>query len=71
MKSINFGLNPNFQENWITIFSGELARSYPQEELPSKFSTMGMAFGLGFIVGPGINFAFLKMDFQLIGVRVW
>ncbi|XP_057306561.1 uncharacterized protein LOC130644822 [Hydractinia symbiolongicarpus] len=46
-----------------SIMTSELARSYPADKLSSKFSIMGMAFGLGFILGPGINFAFLKADF--------
>ncbi|XP_057310026.1 uncharacterized transporter BU466-like [Hydractinia symbiolongicarpus] len=45
------------------IMTSELTRSYPPDELSSKFSTMGMAFALGFILGPGINFVFLKADF--------
>lgn len=45
--------------------TGEIARSYPASEVSSKFSLMGMAFGLGFIVGPGINFGFLKADFWI------
>ena len=53
------------------IMSGELARSYPQDELYSKFSLMGMSWGLGFIFGPAINFAFLNLDFHILGVRVW
>ncbi|XP_057306557.1 tetracycline resistance protein, class B-like [Hydractinia symbiolongicarpus] len=45
------------------IISSELARSYSNDELSSKFSIIGMAFGLGFVLGPGINFVFVKTDF--------
>lgn len=48
-----------------SIISGEVARCYPDSEVLSKFSTMGMAFAMGFIVGPGVNFAFTSVDFQL------
>ena len=48
-----------------SIISGEVARCYPDAEVLGKFSTMGMAFAMGFIVGPGINFAFTNVDFQI------
>ena len=47
------------------VVSGEIARSYPSEEISSKLSIMGMAFSFGFIVGPGINIAFEKADFWI------
>ena len=48
-----------------SVISGEIARCYPDAEVLSKFSSMGMAFALGFIVGPGINFVFTSVDFTI------
>lgn len=45
-----------------SVISGEIARCYPDAEVLSKFSSMGMAFALGFIVGPGVNFMFTTVD---------
>ena len=45
-----------------SVISGEIARCYPDDEVMSKFSSMGMAFALGFIVGPGVNFMFTTVD---------
>jgi len=52
------------------IMTSEVVRSYPPEELTKKFSVMGTAFALGFIFGPAINFAFLKMDFWIYKVHL-
>ena len=48
-----------------SIISGEVARCYPEEEVLGKFSIMGMAFSLGFIMGPGVNFMFTTVDFTI------
>lgn len=45
-----------------SVISGEVARCYPDSEVMSKFSSMGMAFALGFIIGPGVNFMFTTVD---------
>ena len=52
------------------IMTSELTRSYPEEELLSQFSAMGMSFAVGFIMGPLINFAFVKADFWFLGIRI-
>ncbi|XP_066924052.1 uncharacterized protein [Clytia hemisphaerica] len=48
-----------------SVISGEIARCYPDSEVLSRFSSMGMAFALGFIVGPGVNFMFTTVDFNI------
>jgi len=53
-----------------SIIAGELARSYPSEEIVSKFALVGMTFGTGFLIGPTINFAFLKIDFKIYNFHV-
>ncbi|XP_066931042.1 uncharacterized protein [Clytia hemisphaerica] len=51
------------------IMTSELTRSYPEEELLPHFTIMGMSFALGFILGPVVNFAFVKADFSFFGIR--
>jgi len=53
-----------------SLLNAETARSYTEQEVLTEFSRLGMAFGLGFIAGPGINFAFVKADFQFLGVHI-
>ena len=53
-----------------SIMTSEIARSFPEEEPTSKFALMGMAFGMGFILGPGINFAFIKVNFWIGSVHI-
>ncbi|XP_057306542.1 uncharacterized protein LOC130644809 [Hydractinia symbiolongicarpus] len=53
-----------------SIISSELARSYSDDELSSKLSIIGMAFGLGFVLGPGINFIFVKADFFISWLHI-
>ena len=48
-----------------SVISGEVARCYPADEVLGKFSIMGMAFALGFIMGPGVNFMFTTVDFWI------
>ena len=52
------------------VISGELARCYPSEELPSKFAVIGASFATGFIIGPGINFAFKSCNFWIGGWHI-
>ena len=52
------------------LMSGELARSYTEQEVLNQFSRLGMAFGTGFIAGPGVNFAFVNVDFYFLGVHI-
>ena len=52
------------------LMSGEVARCYSEEEKLGAFSAIGIAFNLGFIVGPGTNFAFVKVDFTLGDLHV-
>ena len=53
-----------------SIMTSEIARSFPEEKLSSKFALMGMAFGLGFVVGPAINFSFIKANFWIGSVHI-
>ena len=52
------------------IMTSELTRSYPEEKLLSQFSAMGMSFAMGYIMGPVINFAFIKADFWFLGIHI-
>ena len=52
------------------IMTSEIARAYSQSEHMGKFSAMGMAFSMGFIVGPGLNFAFVNADFWFLGIHI-
>lgn len=45
-----------------SIMAGEVARVYQHDDLTSVFSMLGMSFGFGFVIGPGINFAFDHLD---------
>ena len=51
-----------------SIISGELARCYPRDQLTSKFSIMGMANSLGFVVAPIVNILFRSVD---IWIGTW
>ena len=53
-----------------SIMTSEIARSFPEEKLSSKFALMGMAFGLGFVLGPAINFAFINANFWIGSVHI-
>ena len=53
-----------------SLVSAELARSYTEKEVLVQFTRLGMAFGIGFIAGPGINFAFVNADFQFLGKHI-
>ena len=48
-----------------SVISGEIARSYRENETTNIFSMMGLAFGVGFIAGPGINIVFDGLSIQL------
>ena len=52
------------------IMTSELTRSYPEDELLHHFTAMGMSFALGFILGPVMNFAFVKADFWFLGIPI-
>ena len=45
-----------------SVISGEVSRCFPSDQVMKKFSTMGTAFSLGFIMGPGVNFIFKDVD---------
>ena len=53
-----------------SLITAELARSYKEKEVLVQFSRLGMAFGIGFIAGPGINFAFVNANFQFLGIHI-
>ena len=44
---------------------GEMARSYPPEELNFIMTCMGVMYALGFVLGPVTNFAFRSVDFYI------
>jgi len=48
-----------------SVISGEIARCYSESEVVGKFSSMGMAFALGFVAGPGVNFLFTTVKFTI------
>lgn len=50
-----------------SVISGEIARCYPADEVLRRFSANGMAFALGFIMGPGVNFIFKDINFTIAG----
>ena len=45
-----------------SVMSGEVCRCFPTDQMTRKFSLMGTAFSLGFILGPGVNFVFKDLD---------
>ena len=45
-----------------SVISGEIARCYFRENLCSKLSLVGVAFGIGAVFGPVINSLFLSTD---------
>lgn len=47
-----------------SVMSGEVSRCFPTDQVTRKFSLMGTAFSLGFILGPGLNFAFKDFDLR-------
>ena len=47
-----------------SVMSGEVSRCFPTDQVTRKFSLMGTAFSLGFILGPGVNFAFKDLDIR-------
>ena len=48
-----------------SVMSGEIARSFRSEELSSKFTWMGMSYGIGFMVGPTINIFFRSLHVSI------
>ena len=51
------------------IMSGEIVRCYTGKDIVTQLLRLGMAFGIGFIAGPGMNFFFLKADFMFLGIH--
>eukprot|EP00111_Clytia_hemisphaerica_P004666 TCONS_00013402-protein len=52
------------------IMLSELTRSYPSDEVMAQMSTMSVSYGIGFTLGPAINFAFVKARFTLLGIPI-
>ena len=52
------------------IMMSELTRSYPPDEVVSKFTIISLAFAIGLTFGPCINFAFVHSDFWFLGVHI-
>ena len=50
-----------------SVISSEVARCFPANEVLKKFSSIGMAFAIGFIIGPGVNFLFQDVNFMIAG----
>ena len=44
------------------IMTSEVARSFNEHEAITVFAWMAMAFSLGFVAGPGVNFAFANIN---------
>ncbi|XP_047145497.1 uncharacterized protein LOC124818548 isoform X1 [Hydra vulgaris] len=49
----------------VSVMCAEIIRSYPSSETSFQLSIQSLAFNSGFIVGPCINFLFLKIDFYI------
>ncbi|XP_047145547.1 uncharacterized protein LOC124818582 isoform X1 [Hydra vulgaris] len=48
-----------------SVMIAEIIRSYPSSKTSFQLSIQSLAFYLGFIIGPCINFLFLKIDFYI------
>lgn len=53
-----------------SIISGETVRCYTGDDVLKKLLKLGMTFGIGFIIGPGLNFFFLGADFNFLGIHI-
>jgi len=52
------------------LMIGEIARSYPNNELKTKYSFFTGCFGVGCTLGPCVAFLFLNTDFYLFNLRI-
>ncbi|XP_065651382.1 uncharacterized protein LOC124818582 isoform X2 [Hydra vulgaris] len=48
-----------------SVMTAEIIRSYPSSKTTFQLSVQSLAFYLGFIIGPCINFFFLEIDFYI------
>ena len=53
-----------------SLMSGEIVRCYLSNETVSQMSRMGMFYGLGYVVGPGLNFFFMNANFYFLGIHI-
>lgn len=49
----------------LSVIAGEIARTYPQSEMTSKFSLMGMCNAIGFMIAPIVNIAFKQVKIDI------
>ncbi|XP_066923775.1 uncharacterized protein [Clytia hemisphaerica] len=52
------------------IILSELTRTYPSDEVMAQMPAMTVSYGIGFTLGPVINFAFVKARFTLLGIPI-
>ena len=53
-----------------SMICGELVRCYIGDDVLQQLSKMGMFYGLGYVIGPGLNFFFLDADFYFVGIHI-
>ena len=53
-----------------SLMSGEIVRCYLSNETVRQMSRMGMFYGLGYVVGPGLNFFFMNANFYFLGIHI-
>ena len=52
------------------LVTGEVVRVYEKDEVIRMLSIQGMCSGLGLIVGPAMNFAFVKIDITICSLHL-
>ncbi|XP_066936592.1 uncharacterized protein [Clytia hemisphaerica] len=57
-------------DSYNPIILSELTRSYPPEEVLAQLTAISCAFMLGCMIGPCINFIFIRADFWFLGVHI-
>ena len=53
-----------------SVIIGEVFRSYKADESISVISVLGIFFGVGFLIGPAINFLFLGVRFNIYSWKI-
>lgn len=52
-----------------SMITGEVVRSFPDNEIATKLSTMALMFAFGFCIGPVMNILFLTVDFRICKIH--
>ena len=53
-----------------SVIVGEIARSFPCNELPNKMSHIGLAFAFGFVAGPASNLFFKNVEVTIMSWKI-